>query len=100
MINITIFLIPKTPSLTFIEVDSIVLIAILLVFGIFFLIKFTVDYWMICHHFKNVWLICEIEKLQNGNKPNKSNSLVHVNDRMLIVMLNVNMQFHLLPCMM
>ena len=89
MINVTIFLIPKTPSLTFIEVDRIVLIPILLEFGIFFLMKFTVGYRLICYHF--VWLICEIEKLQNGNKPNTSNSLADVNDRMLIVMLNVMM---------
>ena len=99
-INVTIFLIPKTPSLTFIEVDSIVLIPILLEFGMFFLMKFSVDYSMICYHFETVWLICEIEKLQNGNKPNTSNSLADVNDRMLIVMLNVLMQFCLLPCIM
>ena len=100
MINTTIFLIPKTPSLMFIEVDSIVLIAILLEFGIFFLMKFTVDYRMIYYHFETVGLICEIEKLQNGNKQNTSNSLADVNDRMLIVMLNFMMQFHLLACMM
>ena len=99
-INVTIFLIPKTPSLTFLEVDSIVLIPILLEFGFFFLMKFTVDYRMICYHLETVQLICEIKKLQNGNKPNTSNSLADVNDRMLIVMLNVMMQFHLLPCMM
>ena len=84
----------------FIDVDSIDLIAILLEFGIFFLMKFTVDYWMICHHFETVRLICEIKKLQIGNKPNKSNSLADVDDGMLIVMLNVMMQFCLLPCMM
>ena len=100
MINVTIFLIPKTLSLMFTEVDSIVLILILLEFGIFFLMKFTVDYRMICYHFETVWLICEIEKLQNGNKPNTSNSLADVDDRMLIVMLNVIMRFHLLLCMM
>ena len=70
MINVTIFLIPKTPFLMFIEVYSVVLIAILLKFGIFFLMKFTVDYQMICHHFETVQLICEIKKFQNGNKPN------------------------------
>ena len=43
MINVTIFLIPKTPSLTVLEVDSLVLIPILLEFGIFFLMNFTVD---------------------------------------------------------
>ena len=52
---------------------------------------------MICYHFETVRLICEIEKLQNGNKPN---TLADVDDRMLIVMLNVMMQFCLLPCMM
>ena len=91
MINITIFLIPKTPSLVFLEVDSIVLTPTLLKFGIFFLINFTVDYRMIFYHFETVALICEIEKLQNGNKPNTSNSLADVDDRMLIVMLNVMM---------
>ena len=100
MINVAIFLIPKTPSVMVIEVDSIVLIAIVLEFGIFFLMKFTVDYRMICYHFETVQLICEIEKLQNGNKANTSNSLADVNDRMLIVMLNVMMPFCLLPCMM
>ena len=100
MINVTIFLIPKRPSLTFIEMDSIVLVAILLEFGIFFLMKFTVDYRMICYHFETIQLICEIEKLQNGNKPNTSNSLADVDDRMLIVMLNVMMRFCLLPYMM
>ena len=96
----TTFLIPKTPSLMVIEVDSNVLIAILLEFGIFFLMKLTVDYRMICYHFETVQLICEIEKLQNGNKPNTSNSLADVDDRMLIVMINVMMPFCLLPCMM
>ena len=91
MINVTIFLIPNTPCLTFIEVDSIVLIAILLEYGIFFLMKFTVECWMICHHFQTVLLICEIRKLQIGNKPNTSNSLADVDNRMLIVMLNVKM---------
>ena len=100
MINMTIFLIPKTPSLMFIEVDSIVLIPILLEFGIFFLMKFSVDYRIICYHFETVRVICEIKKLQNGNKPNTSNPLADVYDRMVIVMLNVMMQFHLLPCMM
>ena len=101
IINVTpIFLISKTPSRTVIEVDSIVLIAIILEFGILFLMKFTVDYRMICYHFETVQLICEIEKLQNGNKPNTSNSPADVNDRMLIVMLNDMMPFHLLPCMM
>ena len=100
MINMTIFLIQKTPSLTVIVVDSIVLIAILLEFGIlFFLMKFTVDYMMICYHFGTVQLICEIKKLQNGNKPNTLNSLADVDDRMLIVMLNVMMPFCLLKCM-
>ena len=75
-INVTIFSIPKTPSLTFSEVDSIILIPILLEFGIFFLMKFSVDYRMICYHFETVWLICEIKKLQNGNKPNTSSSLL------------------------
>ena len=91
MINVTIFLIPKAPSLMFLEVDSIVLIPILLEFGIFFLMNFTVDYRMICYHFETVRLICEIKKLQNGNKPNTSISLADVNDGMLIVMLNVMM---------
>ena len=62
--------------------------------------KFTVDYRMICYHFETVGLICEIKKLQNGKKPNTSNSLADVNDRMLIVMLNVMMPLCLLPCMM
>ena len=41
-INVIIFLIPKTPSLVFIEVDSIVLIPIPIEIWLFFLMKFTV----------------------------------------------------------